>query len=232
MNRPLFLQLFCSSLLLVAIGCANPAADAPQADVQEPAAAPAAAPASEEAVDYALGGTIGFVGAKVTGSHDGGFGVFEGTASVVGGAPETSSVKVTIDTTSLWADNEKLTGHLKSDDFFGVETFPTATFESTAITASEEGGYILTGNLELHGVTKQISFPAEIMVNEEGFTAKSEFSINRFDFDIVYPGKTDDLIRDEVLVRLDLTSAMTDADGEMGEDEMSEEGGVEESEGS
>lgn len=223
MNRFPSLPLFCCALLLVAAGCANPAADAPQADVQEPTA-PAADPSSEGAIEYALDGTITFVGSKVTGSHDGGFESFEGTVSVVGGDPEASSVKVTIDTTSLWADDEKLTGHLKSDDFFAVETFPTATFESTEIAAKEEGGYTLTGNLELHGVTKQISFPAELMLNDEGFTAKSEFSINRFDFDIVYPGKTDDLIREEVLIRLDLASAMTETGDEMGENEMADEG--------
>ncbi len=198
------------ALLALTAGCADPAADAPDAVVEEPAAEPA--PPAEEAVAadvYQLSeeSTIGFVGSKVTGSHEGGFKSFTGTVSVAGGTPEGSSVEVNIDTTSLWSDNEKLTTHLKSADFFDVENHPTSSFKSTGIVAAEEGGYTLTGNLDLHGVTKQISFPATIDVGADGFTASAEFSINRFDFGIVYAGRADDLIREEVLIKLDLKSA-------------------------
>ena len=64
----------------------------------------------------------------------------------------------------------------------------------------------MTGNLDLHGIVKQISFPAQIQITDSGFTAEAEFSIKRFDFDIVYPGKPDDLIRDEVLIKLNVSS--------------------------
>ncbi len=206
--------LLLCGLLLLAVGCANPADDAPDAVVNEPAVE--SAPTADEmaaAEVYALAAdsTIGFVGAKVTGSHDGGFKTFEGTVSMTDGTPEGSSVEVTIDMNSMWSDAEKLTGHLKSPDFFNVEAFPTASFKSTEITTSTEGGYTLTGNLDLHGVTKQISFPANIEIGEHGFSATAEFSINRMDFEIKYPGKPDDLIRDEVLIKLDLRSAMHDA---------------------
>ena len=204
------------AVLALAAGCADPAADAPDAVVQEPAAEPA--PAAEEvaAETYLLSkdSTIGFVGSKVTGSHDGGFESFTGSVSITDGTPEGSSVEVTIDMNSLWSDNDNLTGHLKSDDFFDVENHPTASFTSTEIAASAEGGHTLTGNLDLHGVTKQISFPATISVGEGGFTANAEFSINRMDFEIVYPGKPDDLIREEVLIKLDLRSAGYGAAGE------------------
>ncbi len=208
--RTLPLYLLFALLALAAAGCADPAADAPDAVVQEPAAAPA--PAAEETVAAAVYGlsedsTIGFVGSKVTGSHEGGFKTFTGKVSVTGAAAEGSSVEVTIDTTSLWADSEKLAGHLKSPDFFDVEKYPTATFKSTEIAAGEDGGHTLTGNLDLHGVSKQISFPADVKVSDLGFRATAEFSINRMDFEIVYPGKPDDLIREEVLIKLDLGSA-------------------------
>ncbi len=210
--RSRFLFLLLAILALAAAGCADPAADAPDAVVEEPAAEPAPAPAPEEAMAADVYGlsedsTIGFVGSKVTGSHEGGFKSFTGTVSVVGGTPEGSSVEVTIDTTSLWADSEKLAGHLKSADFFDVATHPSASFQSTEIAAGEDGTYTLTGNLDLHGVTKQISFPATIEVGEGGFTAKADFSINRMDFGIVYAGRADDLIREEVLIKLDLRSA-------------------------
>ena len=221
MKRSLPFSVLCGLFLLLAMGCANPADDAPDATVSEPAPEPA----PEQTVattDYALSAdsSIGFVGAKVTGSHDGGFNSFEGKVSVAGGAAAGSSVEVVIDTTSLWSDNDNLTNHLKSADFFDVETYPTATFKSTAIDANDDGSHTVTGNLELHGVTKQISFPAEIVVSDLGFTALAEFSINRMDFDIKYAGKPDDLIRDEVLIKLDLRSggdeaaAPADAGGE------------------
>ena len=224
--RSLPLTLLLALLALAAVGCADPAADAPDAVVEEPAAEPAPAEETMMADVYGLSkdSTIGFVGSKVTGSHEGGFESFSGTVSVTGGTPEGSSVEVTIDTTSLWSDSEKLTGHLKSADFFDVENHPTASFQSTEIAANDDGTHTLTGNLDLRGVAKQISFPANIEVADGGFSATAEFSINRMDFNIVYPGKTDDLIREEVLIKLDLKSASDDMGGEMEGDGMEGDG--------
>jgi polyisoprenoid-binding protein YceI len=92
-----------------------------------------------------------------------------------------------------------------SPDFFDVETYPTTTFNSTSIESATEG-FTITGNLELHGVTKSISFPASIGVGEGQVTAEAEFFIKRNDFGIVYPGKPDDLIRDEVVIKLSLVA--------------------------
>ncbi len=210
-----------AALLLLSFGCANPASDAPEAVVEEPA--PVAEPVTEVmASTWPLGGSVGFVGSKVTGTHEGGFEDFDGEVVMTSDSPEGATVNVTIDTNSLWSDDERLTGHLKSADFFDVETYPTATFNSTAIAANDDGTYTLTGNLDLHGVTKQISFPANISLSDSGFTADAEFSIKRFDFGIEYPGKADDLIRDEVLIKLDLTSDVADAGEEATEEETTE----------
>jgi polyisoprenoid-binding protein YceI len=195
-------------VLLVAVlgvvGCANPAGDKPEAEVGEATAD--AAPASGGA-RYVLSetSTIGFTGSKVTGSHEGGFNAFSGEIMVVGDDPTQSSVNVDIDTTSLWSDADKLTEHLKSADFFDTATYPQATFSSTAIAAAETG-YSVTGNLDLHGVTKSITFPAEITVAEGEVKARAEFFIQRFDFGIEYKGRADDLIRDEVVIKLDLVA--------------------------
>jgi polyisoprenoid-binding protein YceI len=188
------------------VGCQNPAEDKPEAEVAEPTAS-TAEPAAD-AVAYVMGSEskIGFVGSKVTGSHEGGFEVFTGQIHLVGGMAEGSHVVVDIDTTSLWADAEKLTKHLKSPDFFDVEQFPTARFESTSVTR-DGGGYVITGNLDLHGVQKSISFPATIDVTDGTIRAQAEFSINRLDFGIVYAGMPDDLIREEVVIKLDLVAA-------------------------
>ena len=214
MKRSLPFLMLCGLCLLLATACANPADDAPDAAVSEPAPEPAPVAAPAETADYAISddSTVGFVGAQVTGTHDGGFKAFDGKVSVAGGSAEGSSVEVVIDTTSLWSDNDQLTGHLKSPDFFDVEKFPTSTFKSTSIAANDDGTHTITGNLELHGVTKQISFPADVKVSELGWAATAEFSINRMDFEIVYPGKPDDLIRDEVLIKLDLRSAPYEAE--------------------
>ena len=190
-------------LALLAFGCANPADDKPEAAVGEAEPVPEATEVGQAFTIDPGQSTLGFVGSKITGSHDGGFNVFEGTINVVNNDPTASSVSVRIDTTSLWADDDRLTDHLKSSDFFDVENLPESTFESTSIEPAADG-YTVTGNLTLHGVTKSISFPAQIEVGAGSVTAQAEFFIKRFDFDIVYPGKPDDLIRDEVVIKFDL----------------------------
>lgn len=206
MRRVQTIQLFILGTTLIgALGCADPTDGKPEAvvgDVQHEAAS------SDEGQKWVFDAesTIGFVGSKVTGSHDGGFTVFTGAIMLVDNDPTRSSVHVDIDTTSLWANNEKLTGHLKSADFFDVESNPTASFDSTAIVA-EGDGYSITGNLDLHGVSKSIAFPAMIAIGDVSTTVSAEFSIKRFDFDIAYKGAADDLIRDDVLIKLSLVAS-------------------------
>jgi polyisoprenoid-binding protein YceI len=144
---------------------------------------------------------VDFTGSKVTGKHDGGFKKFQGEVSVSG--QTVSSAKVTIDTTSLWSDNDRLTTHLKGPDFFDVTKYPTAEFASTSI-SGQGANSTVTGNLTLHGITKQISFPAKIEIKDDVVTVAAEFSINRFDFDMKFAGKADDLIREGVVLKLDV----------------------------
>ena len=180
--------------------------DAPKADEAKKEAPKAAAPAGESLNCDVAASSIGFVGAKITGDHKGSFKQFSGKATVSGG--KAVSAEFTVQTASVEADAEKLTGHLKSPDFFDVAKFPTATFKSSEIKEGGEGGtHTVTGNLTLHGVTKKISFPATIKAEGGSATAKAEFKINRKDFGIVYPGKPDDLIKDDVLLKLDLNFA-------------------------
>jgi len=56
----------------------------------------------------------------------------------------------------------------------------------------------------MHGVTKSVTFPARIELKDDGVQAEAEFAINRKDWGIVYPGMANDLIRDEVLMKLDI----------------------------
>ena len=192
-------------LSLAAFGCADPTTDKPKAEVEAPAPTPKPA-AGGVKLALAEGSTIGFVGSKVTGSHEGGFNSFTGDVTLVDNDPTNSSISLMIDTTSIWTDAERLTGHLKSEDFFDVAKFSQASFNSTEIRREAEG-YTMVGNLDLHGVTKSISFPASIEIADGMVKATAEFAIKRFDFGIEYKGKADDLIRDEVVINLDLRAA-------------------------
>jgi polyisoprenoid-binding protein YceI len=71
---------------------------------------------------------------------------------------------------------------------------------------------LVTGNLTLHGITKQISFPAQIQVTEDAVNVTAEFFLNRFDFDIKYAGKADDLIRKEVVLKLKVSAKLGKAE--------------------
>jgi polyisoprenoid-binding protein YceI len=150
-----------------------------------------------------------FTGSKVTGKHDGGFNQFSGSINLVNGKPDESSVNVDIATSSVFTDTDGLTKHLQSGDFFESEKFPKASFASTKIVSDSANGannYTVTGDLELRGVKKSVTFPATITVDDSNVSVKSEFAINRKDFGIVYAGKADDLIRDDVVIKLDLNT--------------------------
>lgn len=182
----------------------DPAKGKTQVSANAPLAA-TAAPSS--AVKYTFSNVdsrIDFVGAKVTRKHDGSFQNFTGTVKLVDDDPTKSSVSADIDVASLKADEEKLTGHLKSPDLLDVAKHPKATFASTSIKAGGEKGatHTVTGNFQLHGITKSISFPAIVKPSANAVDVDAEFVINRKDFGIVYPGMPDDLIKDEVLLKL------------------------------
>jgi polyisoprenoid-binding protein YceI len=184
----------------------NPAKDKAVAQVAAPTAV--AAP-QKGGITYKIASPdskLQFVGAKLTGKHDGEFTRLDGTIQLVDGDPTKSSVSVDVDTASVKTDADRLTGHLKTAEFFDVEKFPRAHFVSTSIkTGGEKGAtHTVTGNLELHGVTKSITFPASIRAAGDKVEVDAEFAINRKDFGLVYPGKPDDLIKDEVLIKLTL----------------------------
>ena len=198
-----------SSLLLVVVlvGCGNPANNVPKATVSSDtnATETAAASTSNDRV-FAISPSnskIEWIGSKVTGSHKGGFTNFSGELHVADGKLVGAGNKIVIDTTSVWADNDRLTGHLKTPDFFNVAQFPRAEFVTSAI-EKKTTNYMVSGSLTLHGITKQISFPAQIQVSDQSVDLNSQFVLNRFDFQIKYPGKANDLVRKEVVIRLNV----------------------------
>ncbi len=198
-------------ILLVAAftsSCANPAANKPKATVAD--AAPesnSSKPAGTETLIISPENSkVEFVAAKVTRSHQGSFKQFAGTIDLNSNSMPDSRVSIDIDTASVVTDEPDLTAHLKTADFFDVAKFPKATFTSTKIEPSNTSGatHTVTGNLELHGVKKSLTFPATIQVTSDGAAVTAEFAINRRDFGIIYAGKADDLIRDGVVIKLTL----------------------------
>lgn len=201
------------SVALLLAACPDPAKNKPKAEVA-PAPAPAAAPVAERAQPLAGAAAYAFsqadskllwTGAKVTAKHEGGFNAFSGLIEVVEGDPARSRVRVDIELGSVWTDSDKLVEHLKSADFFDVAQHARATFVSTAL-EKKEAGWAVTGTLSLHGVEKQLTFPANITLGEGTVTVTADFAINRKDFGIVYPGRPDNLIADDVAVKLELNA--------------------------
>lgn len=195
---------------------AAPAAPAASAGKAAPAATKPADPAtptpSSPGNTVALSGTIGFTGSKVTGAHDGVFKAWSGSV-LMGQNLEGTSLTFSVDTASIVSDpenrgawSEKLDGHLKSPDFFDVAKFPKATFKSTAIAKATTGpaSHTMTGDLTMRGVTRSVSFPATVKLTGDSVSATAEFTIQRTQWGINYKGKADDLIRDGVVMKINV----------------------------
>lgn len=125
-------------------------------------------------------------GYKVTGSHEGTISIQSGfltfnESKLVGG--EVVIDMATLGSTDLQGEYKgKLDGHLKSDDFFGVENHPTATLVFTNVTASGKNSYNVTGNLTIKGKTSPITFAISIYGNK----ATASLKVDRTKYDVRY----------------------------------------------
>jgi len=203
-----FLSLVIAVGAVLMCACADPAANKPKASVGNVAPeSPQAGPGEKLNVSPA-NSKVDFVAAKVTRSHNGSFKQFSGTINLVNSTAEQSQVTIELDTNSVVTDEPDLTKHLQTPDFFDVAKFPKATFSSTKIEPNTAGGatHMITGNFDLHGVKKSITFPAAVQITPDSVTVNAEFSINRKDWGLLYPGKADDLIRDGVVIKLNVNA--------------------------
>ncbi len=203
------------AVALGAVACSDPAKDLPKAAIEankKPVTVEQVA-ATDGKLVYSINGDnskLEWTGSKVTGKHDGGFKKFKGTAETPTGKVEHLKLAVEIDIASLYSDDEKLTAHLLSKDFFGVETNPTASFLSTVVAKGEGDNWNVSGSLELNNHVQHITFPATIGISPEGLKVKAAFSINRKDFGMSYPGIPDNLIRDDVAIRIDVKASLVE----------------------
>jgi polyisoprenoid-binding protein YceI len=172
-----------------------------------------------------------WVGTKISGYHVGNLKIKEGTMQVESGV--LAGGKIALDMTSIAVNgpegsneemNAKLQGHLLSADFFETDKYPVATFEITSAkpttnTSVDENDprqaeineykvtdptHLISGNLTIKDISKNIEFPAKITVTDNTVEAIAKFNIDRTQWNIVYPGKPDDLIKNEVHIGLSI----------------------------
>lgn len=138
---------------------------------------------------------LGWTGKKIGGQHVGTINLKEGTmlvkgSQVVGGTfvADMASLKNTDLTDADY--NAKLVGHLKSDDFFGVEKNPTATFVITSVKPlkgdAAGNNATISGNLTLKGKTNPLSFPAKVGVKNGVAAASGTASIDRTKYNVTF----------------------------------------------
>lgn len=160
---------------------------------------------------------IVWTGYKVTGKHTGTVKIKNGNLTLDNGVLTGGSFD--IDMTSIkdtdlegeWAD--KLVGHLKSDDFFGVAAHPTSKFVITrAIPQDSKGNYKIIGNLTIKETTKEVKFLANVAEAAGTVTASGKITVDRSEYNVRYgsgsffDGLGDKTIYDEFDLQVNLVA--------------------------
>ena len=128
-----------------------------------------------------------------------------------------SSVTAEIDAASIDTRDENRDNHLRTNEFFDIETHPTWTFASTAVRTGGKGGYLVDGNLTIKGVTKQVVLDLEVAGTstdpwgntKAGFSASTV--INRKDFGVEWNAPLETggvLVGEDVTLTLEIQAAL------------------------
>ena len=144
------------------------------------------------------------------------FSDFSGTIAFDAANPVNSTVSFTIQAASIDTNEAKRDGHLKSDDFFAAETYPTLSF--TSVTISPKGGddYDVAGDLTFRDVTRRIVLPvthlgtAKDPWGNEKLAFETETTINRKEFGLSWNAALEAggfLLGDEVKISLQIQAA-------------------------
>ena len=162
--------------------------------------------------------TVKWIGSKVASAHEGTINILKGTLNIdhgtlVGGqfSIDMNSIKNTdIESEEYSA---KLEGHLKDEDFFNVEEFPTATITIIKAVKGTENNYSIIANLTIKGITHPITFDANVNINGINFLATAKIKIDRTKWGIEYKSGNffkdlgDNIILDEIEFDIFLLSA-------------------------
>ncbi len=162
--------------------------------------------------------TIEWTGSKVVGkTHSGTLQLASGSLDISKGVLKGGSFVVdmtTLEDTDLTGEwKGKLEGHLKSDDFFGVEKFPTAEFTITKVKSTDNGTYDVNGDITIKGKTESISFSTTLIEAGDGYEASASITIDRSKFDVRYGSGSffdnlgDKAISDEFKLEVKLVTA-------------------------
>lgn len=132
----------------------------------------------------------------VVAETEGTFKVFDGTVEHTKADLSDAKINFTVDVNSINTDNENRDKHLKSDDFFNVEKFPSMSFVSTSFTPKGGNKYELKGNLTIRDVTKPVTFDVTfggVATSTRGDKAgfKAATTINRFDYNLKWDRATE-----------------------------------------
>ena len=163
---------------------------------------------------------VSWMGSKIGGSHTGEFKLSNGELTATEGKLTAGKFTINILSNVVTDIDEangksKLEGHLASPDFFDAAQFSTAQFEITGVAAADStletklqnANAVISGNLTLKGVTKNISFPAAVVVTDASIEAKADFDIDRTQWDLNYKGPDnpqDWVISKSVNIKIDL----------------------------
>ena len=133
---------------------------------------------------------LNWKGYKPTGTHNGTIKLLSGNVAMENNKIIGGNFVADMSTIKEVDGNAKLEGHLKSEDFFEIAVYPLSNFEITEIENKGEKIQV-TGNMTIKGITKQITFPAALLVNEDVITLTSDtFQINRADFNVKFKSKS------------------------------------------
>lgn len=155
--------------------------------------------------------TIEWVGKKVTGQHSGNIAIKDGnlvfkSKKLIGGNFVVDMTKLTVTDLKSGKGKESLEGHLKADDFFGTEKYPTAKLVFKTIADKGNGTYTITADLTIKTSTNPVTFDLVVAGN----TAKTTLAVNRTLYDIKYgSGSFFEGLGDKVIYdNFDLTVAL------------------------
>ena len=164
--------------------------------------------ATHSSVDFSIRHLVGITKGKFT--------EFSGAIVYDEKAPEKSSVEAVIKVGSIDTENEKRDGHLKAPDFFDAEKYPEITFKSTKVEKGEGNKLVVTGDFTMHGVTKSIHFPVEVLATGTnpwtnmamaGFS--SGITLLRSDYGVNNWADKAGVVGDEVKVGITMESAVS-----------------------
>jgi len=133
-------------------------------------------------------------GEKVGGEHDGSIKLKSGELVISGNKPVSGYVIIdmtTITNSDISNDGmrERLVNHLKSDDFFGVETYPEARFDISGSEVSNGGSIKLKGTITIKGISKPMEFVSSMESADGSLVFKGHMEIDRTLFDVRFGSK-------------------------------------------